>query len=346
MFYQCPKCKKVWQYPIKKCSDCFSDLKKIESKKIKVIGVSKATISSITHPKTPYFALVLEDENKNRWVYKSKKEYKIGDEFKIEKTKNKNAVSIWRIKYDDFSAIRKAIELINNLNINENSKILILPTLIKPKHSYFSENTRPEFLEALLLYLFEKEVKPENIKVVSQSFDETPIEVSALKSGLLGICQKYKVLALDFSKTNFKRKEYNNFSFEISEEIFNADLIINLPILKIGQTSSFKNILKILKKENYLGLKYLYSENDMIKNLFKTIPSYLTIADGWQIQKPDKFTTFFGIILASFNSLNLERVFYEIVMAKDLPEILKEIKIENIEIAGRDILEVQHTYEQ
>ncbi|MGB9598789.1 MAG: hypothetical protein ACPLZH_03025, partial [Minisyncoccales bacterium] len=186
-FFQCQKCKKTWQYPIEKCPECFSNLERIRSKKAKVIGVSKVTIPSIFHLKVPYFVLVLEDEKGNRWVQKSSKEYKIGQEFEIERMENKKGVAIWRVKYDFLEAIEKVVEILGGLKINENSKVLILPTVEKFSHPYFRDNTSPEFLDATLKYLFQFKIKPENIKVASQSFDEIEIGPKAQKSGLLEV---------------------------------------------------------------------------------------------------------------------------------------------------------------
>jgi uncharacterized OB-fold protein len=346
MFYKCPKCKKIWQYPIERCPDCFSNLERIKSEKIKVIGISKVTIPTIFHPKVPYFVLVLEDENGNKWIQKSIKEYKIGDEFELESTQSKNAVAIWRIKYDILEGIEKVIELIGGLDINQNSKILVLPTILSPVHPHFAENTSPQFLESLIKYLLERGVKPENIKVAGQSFDEIPIEASAQKSQLLRVCQNYNILPLDLAKTNFIKKVKDNFSFEISEEVFNSDLVLNLPILKIGKALASENILKFLKKENYFGLKHLYSDEEITENLNKILPRYLTIADAHSVQKSDKFVAFLGLTLASFNPLNLDRVFAEITMIKDLPEYLKKIKIEDIPIVGRKVEEIQYEVEK
>jgi len=153
-FYQCKKCKKIWQYLIEKCPDCFLKLERILSKKIKVIGVSKVNIPTFFHPKVPYFVLLLKDENGNRWVQKSVKEYKIGEEFKIETVSDKEAVAIWRVKYDILEAIEKVVDLLGGLELKENYKVLILPTLISSTHSYFRDNTSPEFLEATLKFLF------------------------------------------------------------------------------------------------------------------------------------------------------------------------------------------------
>lgn len=341
-FYKCPKCKKTWQYPIQKCPDCFAILEKMKSEKVKVIGISKVTIPTLFHPKVPYFVLVLEDEKGNKWVQKSIKEYKIGEEFKVKLVEDKNAIAIWRAKYDILEGIEKVIELLAGLKINSGNRILILPTLISPKHPHLAENTSPQFLESIIKYLIENGVKSENIKVAGQSFTDIPIEICAQKSQLLKVCQNFKIMPLDLAKGNFRKINYKGFSFEISEEAFNNNLIINLPILKTGEISATENILKFLKKENYLGAKYLYSEEEIIENSKEVLPNYLTIAEARVIQRIDNLTAFFGVVLAGFNSLNLDRVFFEITYQKDLPEILKKIRIEEIPIVGRELSELQY----
>ncbi len=344
MFYQCPNCQKVWQYPIKKCPDCFLELKRITTSKVKVIGVSKVAIPTLLHPKIPYFVLVLEDENGNRWAYKTFKEYKIGDEFKTEASQDKNAVAIWRVKYDALEAIEKVVDLIGGITVDQNSKILILPTLLSPKHPYFAENTNPRILEGLIKFLIQKGVKVENIKVAAQNFNEIPIEVAAQKSGLLEICIKTKIIPLDMTKTNFVKKTEGDLVFEISEEVFKQDLVINLPALKLdwklGIKGARENSLKFLKKESYFSLKYLYDQKELMEKIQKVLPNYLTIADGTVIQKQDKYTSFLGIILASFNPWGLDRIFAEIVIPDSLPSYLQS-ELDNIPIVGREIKEIQ-----
>jgi len=356
MFYQCPKCKKIWQYPIEKCPDCFLGLEKLLTKEAKVIGVSKVTIPTLLHPKVPYFVLVLEDEKGNKWAQKSIKEYKIGEEFKLEPNQDKNAVAIWRIKYDILEAIEKVVELIGGLEINSKSKILILPTLISPKHPYLAVNTNPRFLESLINYLVKIGGDIKSIKVAAQSFDETPIEASAQKSQLLDVCLKNQITPLDLAKTNFVKKTQDGLTFEISEEVLNSDLIINLPILKLaphqknggglGVRGATENTLKFLKKESHLSLQYLHSPEEVVEKLQEVLPSYLTIADANTIQKADGLTTFLGLALSSFNPLNLDRAFAEITMVSNLPEYLKKIKIEDIPIVGRKVEELQYEVEK
>jgi uncharacterized OB-fold protein len=334
--FKCPKCKRVWQYPIEKCPDCFLKLERVKSKKAKVIGGGKTTIPSIFHQKVPYFVYVLEDENKNRWIQKSEKELKVGEEIKIEKAKNKEAVAVWRVKYDFFEAIEKLVEILD-VKFEKNSKILILPTLVKDSHSYFRDNTSPEILEATIQFLMENGVQPQNIKVCSQSFDEVEIGKKVAKSGLLEVCQRKKIVPLDLAKGNFVKKG----DLEISEEALKVDLILNLPILKIGRASSCENLFFLLKKENYLVQKYLYSENEIFEKLKNQIPEVLTIGEANRVQDKNGIVHYLNLALASFAPQNLDRVFCEITKEKELPEMVKEVKIENIEILGRKISEVE-----
>lgn len=336
-FFKCPKCKRVWQYPIEKCPECFLNLERMKSERIKVIGISKVNIPSIFHLKTPYFVLVLEDENRNRWVQKSIKEYKIGEEFEIEKTESKEAVAIWRVKYDFFEAIEKVVEILGGLKINPDSKVLILPTLISASHSYFRENTSPEFLEAVFKYLFEIGVRPENIKVCGQSFDEIEIGLKAQKSGLLEVCQKYKVLPFDLAKGSFVKKG----DFEISEEVFKADFILNLPILKMGKAQVSENIFYLLKKEDYFAKEYLSSKKEVFENLKKILPQIFTLADANFVQDQDGFVSYLNLVLASFSTENLDRVFFEITKRGEIPEIIKDLEVEKILVFGRKIEEVK-----
>jgi hypothetical protein len=335
-FFKCPKCKRVWQYPIERCPDCFLKLERVKSEKVKVIGGGKTTIPSIFHQKVPYFVYVLEDENKNRWIQKSEKELKVGEEIEMEKAKNKDAVAIWRIKYDFFEAIEKLIAILN-VNFNRDSKILILPTLVKDSHPYFRDNTSPEFLEAVFNFFLGVGIKPENVKVCSQSFDEVEIGTKAQKSGLLGVCQKYKIVPLDLAKGNFVKKG----DLEISEEVLKADLILNLPILKIGKASSCENLFFLLRKENYLAQKYLSFEAEIFEKLKQQLPEVLTIGEANRVQDKKGIVHYLNLALASFNPKNLDRVFCEITREKELTEMVKEVKLENIEILGRKIGEVE-----
>ena len=343
---------------------------KFESKNLKVIGVSRVIIPSPMHPKVPYFVLLLEDENGNKFVQKSMKEYKIGaafgeprpggrDKFEIRTSQNKGAVSIWRVKYDISEAIEKVISLVNGLKINNNSKVLVLPTLVSVSHPHLRENTHPEVLDELIKFLIKKGVKSENIKVAGQSFTDTDILAMAKKSQLFSVCAQNQIEFLDLGKRDFKRIEKEGFVFEISQELFKNNLVINLPILKLdsklGVKGAMENLLRFWKKESYLGQKYLYGDEELILKLKDVLlarrslgeggPEILTVADGTIIPKSNSQSVILDLMLASFNPQNLDRVFAEIAMIP-LPGYLKLAKIEEIPISGREIGEVQYQLEK
>ncbi len=340
-FYQCPNCKRVWQYPIERCPDCLVDLERMESKNIRVVGSSRVFIPTIFHQTVPYFVLLLEDEEGNRWVQKSFREYRPGDVFDIESGEGENNVSLWRIKYDIFEAISRVVELLGGLRVENDLKILILPTLVSAKHPYFAENTSPEFLEGIIKYLLEKGAEKENIKVAGQSFNEVPINASAQKSQILRVCQEKGILPLDLSQGKFIKKG----KLEISEEALRADLIVNLPILGSGKAQATINLLKLLEKKNYLGQKYLLSDKEIFEGLKNELPPVLTVAEADSVQKTDGFVAQLGLSLASYNPLYLDRVFAEISQTS-LPEVLKDVRMENIKILGRKVEEVQYSLEK
>jgi hypothetical protein len=325
-FYQCQKCKRSWAYPIKECIFCFEPLIKMQSNQMKVIACSRVSIPTLLHPIVPYYALIIEDENGYRYAHKSMTEKNIGEE--INYTSNENAVAIWRNKYDFTETIEKVISLTSS--IKENSKILILPTLISPNHPYLRENTSPEFLDAILSIILQK---TKDVKIVGQSFNDVPVELSAQKSGLLDICLKYGITPIDLGKTNFVKQN----KIEVSEEALNADLILNIPIMKIGKSSATENIFKLVSKTNYSSLKYLDSEQtitDGLNELF--LNKTFTIAEADVVQGKDTFNRYLGLVLAGKNYLNLDSVFDEITINK---------KTNNIPTVGREIKEVQHNAE-
>jgi len=326
VFYQCSKCKKVWQQSIGVCPECFSELEKVKTEKAKVIGISKVGIASIAHPEVPYFSLLLEDERGNKWAHKSIKEYAIGEEI-VFNSGNNDSVAVWRTKYDLIDSIEKIFNLLS-FSLNENSKIVILPTLVSPNHAYFRDNTSPDFLNSFLSFLLEKKIKLENIKIMTQSFDEVPIEGMAQKSGLLDVCLKNKIMPMDLAKLNFVKKG----SLEIAEEILNADIVFNLAILKIGKNSASENIYRILKKENFASLKYLQSEEDIVNEIKNSLTNIITLGEADFVQKQNKTIVYPGLILGSRNFLNLDMVFNEIMTGE---------KNQEVEVVGRDIKEVK-----
>jgi hypothetical protein len=354
MFHECEKCKRRWSYPLPECPYCFVPLKKIAGEKAVVRGAAKVNISTLFHPNVPYYVFVLEDEFGNFWSYKSEEERVLGDEFKIKANSDPGAVAVWRVKYDHQEAIEKALDLIGGAGIGADSKIVVLPTLEKASHSYFRDNTSPEFLSAVLELLAGKGVKNENIIVAGQSFGDlslgnlgtaaaggSPAPAMAQKSGLVAACQKFGIVPCDLAEGEFEKRG----QFEISKKVLDADLTINLAMEKMGRAGATENMFRVLKKENYLGRIYLSSEAEIFAALSPLLPNAITIGEAEFVQRPNKIAVFMGLVLASKNAVNLDRVFNEIAQSAKMPEIIKNIPAGGIPIAGRSIREVQYQAE-
>ena len=221
-------------------------------------------------------------------------------------------MAVWRVKSDVAEAVDKVLELIGGINIDQDTKLAVLPTLAKPSHAYFRDNTSPEFLAAVLEILLAKGAKKENIAVVGQSFDDMPAAAIAQKSGLLDACQKFGIMPRDLSAGEFEKAE----KFEIAKDVLAADLVINLATEKIGQASAAANLLKVLKKENYLGQKYLSSEAEIIAELEPALKKNLiVVGEAENVQRSNKLTCFTGLVLASKSPVDVDRVFNEIAQS-------------------------------
>lgn len=341
IFYQCSQCKRRWQYALAECPYCLIFLDKIPEGGAKVRGASKVGITTLFHPAVPYHVLVLEDDQGNFWGHKSEKEYQIGAEFAIEGSDDPEAVAVWRVKYDQKEAIDKALDLIGGINVGADAKIVVLPTLEKASHSYFRDNTSPEFLAAVLELLLEKGAKIENIAVAQQSFGDLPVGAMAQKSGLLAVCQKFGIAPMDLAAGDFVKTG----QFEISQTIIGADIVINLAMEKMGRAAACENMFRVFKKENYEAQAYLSSKTDIAAALAPLLKNMIVVGEAEFVPRSNKLAVFLGLVLVSKSAVNSDRIFNEIAQSLKLPEIIKNISLENIPLVGRTIKEVQYNAE-
>ena len=159
----CEKCSKKWIYPIEKCIYCKGAITKQKGTQMKVIGFTKVTIPSPTHPIIPYNILLLQDEFGNRLPKKTMKDYKIGDVYTEKKSESDDAVAIIKVKYDILEAIKDALGLLKDVKFDSEEKILIKPSIIAAAYPYQAVNVNPSMLDALIAVLLECGIKKENI---------------------------------------------------------------------------------------------------------------------------------------------------------------------------------------
>jgi len=325
----CRKCDKKWLYPIEKCVYCKGKIEKEIGKQMKVVGISKVNIPCPPHPIVPYNIILVQDEYGNKMPKKVMREYKIGDEYRREASDDESAVSIVKIKYDYYEAVKEALELIK-ADIKD-KKILIKPNIFAAAYPYQGLTTNPKVIKGLLDYLIEKGVKKENITIAEQvQFGET--EKAFKRSGFSELAKEYGVKLVDLSKTNFVEKETDGFNFQISEEVLVKDLIINVPVMKthlfLGISGALENMIRVVSVKTYKEL-----EKDMEKAikaigvLNKSIDKYLTLGDasiGIQGNGPGRYgePAFLNMVLASKDPVALDKIFTEIGLLKDAKHVL------------------------
>ena len=269
----CEKCNKKWIYPVHKCLYCNGGIKKQLGTKFKVVGITKVAIPSPLHPIIPYNVLILEDEHGNRMPKKTMKDYKIGQKFEWAN----GELSIVKIKYDMYEAIKLGMSLIPEIKINEKTKVIIKPSIITAMYPYTGAVTNPKVLEALAQYLVSRGVVKSNIKVAEQSYF-MPLEKSAGKSGIAKVCRELSIKLIDIAKCKFIEKN----GYEICDEVFENDLIINLPVMKSDSrfiiSGALENMTRLLSVKSQVKL----FNSDIARSmdeLNSSLPKYLTIAD-------------------------------------------------------------------
>lgn len=354
----CKKCKRKWIYPIKKCIYCRVDVEEVVSKKLKVVGNTKVNIPSVMHPVTPYNILILEDEHGDKIPKKTIKDYKIGDIYEEKPAIKEPAVSIVKIKYDLDKSMEEALYLINDLEVDASSKIMIKPNMTTAAYPYLAITTNPKTVSTLIKYLIKKGAKKENIVIAGQSV-YAPIEDTLKKTGFGVLCKSYGIHFVDIAKSEFVEKEFEGLKVKVTKQIFDNDVIINIPVLKthllFGISAALENMSRLIAPDDLMKMEQLAKErkidlNEMIAKLHKILPKYITIGDGtigMEGNGPLNGTpAFLNYLLASKDPVAHDTVFQELGLfvrkAKYLEIANKlgvgENSIEKIEVVGNELM--------
>ena len=352
----CEKCNKKWIYPLEKCIYCKGPTTKQKGTDIKVIGITKVTIPSPMHPIIPYNVLLLQDENGNRIPKKTMNDYKIGDSYVQHKAKTQDAVSVVKIKYDIYEAIKDALGLLNVVDLSPADKILIKPSIIAGAYPYQAVNTNPGFIDALLRVLFDYGIKKENILVAEQALIGLDVIYAASKSGTLEICKKHGISFADISKGPFEEIESDGYKFKIYKEALHRK-IINVPIMKtnfqIGISGALENLSRLVDEKTQRQMYFDDIEKTLPK-LAKAFSNVLNIADatnGMQSQGPLALgePAFLNLVFAGKNAAYLDAIFCEVAMLKIPHYIISSDKAfdpKNIEIVGNELDALKYPIKQ
>ena len=354
----CKNCNRKWIYPVGKCIYCKKDVEEKIRKKLKIVGITNVNVASVSHPIVPYNILMLEDEDGDRIPKKTIKDYKIGDFYEEKPASSENAVSIVKIKYDLDKAVEEALYLVNDLNVNKSSKILIKPNMITAARSYLGITTNSKTISAVIKYLIKKGAKKENIILAEQclysSFDD-----GMKKTGLGLLAKNYGINFIDIAKSEFVEKKFQDFKVKITKKIFEMDLIINVPVLKthlvLGICGAFENMVRTIAPEDLSRIDKLVKEgkvdlHEAIVKLHKMLPKYFTVGDGsvgMEGNGPlNGVPAYLDYILASNDPVAHDTVFQELGLFIQKPKYLEiankvglgECNIEKIEVAGNELM--------
>src|SRR3989344_3285656 len=182
------------------------------------------------------------------------------------------------------------------------------------------------------------------------------VEKALEKSEIGQICKDKGIAFVDLSKTKFIPKTSGNFNFEVSEEIYKHDLIINVPVLKthlvLGMSGALENMTRLVSERNFKELQ----QQDVaaaIAHLHKVLPKYITVGDGligMQGNGPLNYGTpaFFNFILASRDPVAHDKVFQEIGLLPKSAHVETAAKLgigtadlRDIPITGEELAAVQ-----
>jgi uncharacterized protein (DUF362 family) len=188
-------------------------------------------------------------------------------------------VSVVRETKNIEQAIRKSIELIGGMRIENVDEVVIKPNLCNTKNPYRMVITDFRIIESLIKILKEKGKK--TVIVESDNISATA-EYRIEKSGLLDLLKRWDTSFLNLSHDNFEEHTINGETIRVPKTVLEADYFINLPKIKteghVGVTLSIKNLFGLIQRKKKSTLHK--SLNEVLPYLVKIIRNDLIIMDG------------------------------------------------------------------
>jgi uncharacterized protein (DUF362 family) len=362
--WKCERCDKTWNYKVDECLFCKEKVKEMRPKEWTVKGVTQIFVPSEEHQRFPYYNLLLEDEFGNYHLKKTFKEYKIGDKIKHEVSNEKINVAVCDIDYSVEKATKRAIELIGGIKADSKTKILIKPNIVLAKNPATGIVTNPLVVSGIIEYFLSQGASNKNITIAEGSLQGVDSAKAIEKSGYGELCEKYGVKFKDILAGKFISKETNlggkKSIIQISEEVFNADVVISVPVVKTHFQTGVSLGIKNMKGVITHGSRKIMHKGDLqdqIALLCSTLPKFITIADGsiglegmgpGALGKPANL----GLIIAGKDPVAVDAVICRIIKLDVPGHITKagemgvgESNLHKIEIVGEELEVVQKQFE-
>lgn len=165
---------------------------------------------------------------------------------------------------------------------HEKSAVVALkPNLVVAKSWKSGATTNPAVCEAVIEYFFERGYK--NLCIIESSWVGCDTRLAFRVCGYDELADKYGIELVDVKNDEYVTQEYGGLSIDVSKRVLEADMLINLPLIKghcqTKITCALKNMKGLIpdrekRRFHALGL------NKPIAYLGSMITPTLTIADG------------------------------------------------------------------
>jgi uncharacterized protein (DUF362 family)/NAD-dependent dihydropyrimidine dehydrogenase PreA subunit len=264
-------------------------------------------------------------------------------------------------------AIRRCLELLSDVQIPKNKKILLKPNLLSSsKGPDIPVNTHPVIVEVLAKILIEKYNCVVYVGDSSGGMSYGQTKRALLVSGLADVAKRTNIKLANFENTGIAKlsnsKNKIKKDFFVSKIINEVDFIISLPKLKthslVGFTGAVKNMMGLVpgsgKRDMHIAAPKPREMESCIVDLYSLVKPNLSIMDaviGMEGDGPAAGTPRkTGFLVASSDAVALDTVALEItghnpkdfVFIKDACERGLGIgDINEIKIAGEKIEDVK-----
>jgi uncharacterized protein (DUF362 family) len=280
-------------------------------------------------------------------------------------------VSIAKVRGNDvLDAVRRALDLISGLSIvTSGDTVLLKPNLVKPAPSGSGIITDARITDAVVQLVLEHHPKRVIIGEGSSVGYDFPGRTDSLtameQSGTADVARKYGLEMVDLNRDEVVQVEapdaYVMHSFGVARTAYEADIIIDLPVVKThgrtGITCGLKNMKGVLpgnekKRTHRLGL------DRGIVDLNRVMRPHLTVVDalvgraGTHTREDDKVRL--DCVIAGTDVVSVDAV-CATVMGFDVDEILHirladeaglgEADLDCISIYGERISNVARTFQ-
>lgn len=94
MIWKCERCSKYWRYKIERCVFCGGKIQAVQMGELTIRGMTKVFVPSEEHERVPYYNLLMEDEQGNKYIKKTFEKYELGSSLFIDAVDDKLDVTI------------------------------------------------------------------------------------------------------------------------------------------------------------------------------------------------------------------------------------------------------------